>query len=77
MSKAYDALLRAGLVTSRGRHGTVVAASPPVLAAREVAERLREAALQLALTAQQLGVPAAEVHRGLDEALASLGSSAA
>jgi len=77
VSKAYDALLRAGLITSRGRHGTVVAPGPPALDAPDVAGRLREAALQLALTARQLGVPADELHRSLDQALASLGSSAA
>jgi GntR family transcriptional regulator len=72
VTKAYETLAREGLVTSRGRHGTVVVGIGD--AEREVAaeRRIREVARQLALTAVQVGASSAEVWRMLNEELARL-----
>lgn len=55
VARAYRELESEGLVTSRVRHGTVVAELPP-LPATERRRRLAEAARVYALAARQLGV---------------------
>jgi GntR family transcriptional regulator len=62
VARAYRELEAAGLVTSRVRTGTTVAAAPTLTAA-EVRERLREAARAYAATARQLGVGAEEAEQ--------------
>ena len=57
------------VVVSNGRHGTVVSSNPMPVDPAELDHRLRESAMQLALTAQQVGATRADVARWLDEAL--------
>src|SRR5262249_44141412 len=57
VARAYRELESAGLVDSRGRHGTVVAPLTRArLPRRDVRDRLDAAAGAFALTCQQLGV---------------------
>ena len=72
VAKAYETLAQEGLVTSRGRHGTVVVGIDD--ASREVAAetRVREVARKLALTAVQVGTSSSEVWRVLNEEFAQL-----
>ena len=69
VARAYRELEAAGLVLSRVRHGTTVAAAATLTTA-EVRERLHQAARAYAATARQLGVTAedaeAEVRAQLD-----------
>jgi DNA-binding transcriptional regulator YhcF (GntR family) len=71
VARAYRELEIDGLVTSRVRHGTTVAA-PPTLAHGEVRRRLDEAAHAYAALARQLGVgdeeAQAQVHQALRQA---------
>ena len=71
VAKVYEALVRDGLVSASGRHGTVVAARPSPVRENHVQQVLAEAADQLALLSRQLGVPPQEVHAALDAALAT------
>jgi DNA-binding transcriptional regulator YhcF (GntR family) len=57
VSKAYDELLRAGVVVSDGRRGTRVADEPGIHRTKaEVTRELVTAAEQYAVAARQLGV---------------------
>ena len=57
VSKAYELLIRDGLVVANRRHGTVVADHPGTqLGIRARAQQLRAAADQYALTARHLGM---------------------
>jgi DNA-binding transcriptional regulator YhcF (GntR family) len=71
VARAYRELEVDGLVTSRVRHGTTVAAQP-TLALGEVRRRLDEAAHAYAALARQLGVAdeeaQAQVHQALRDA---------
>lgn len=64
VARAYRELEAAGLVISRVRHGTTVAAAA-TLSPAEVRERLREAARAYAATARQLGVRADEAEQAV------------
>ena len=70
VSKAYEGLLRDGLVEAAGRRGTVVRPRPQDAPAaggeRQVAEL---AARELAVTVRQLGLDRAAAHAALDAAL--------
>ena len=65
VSKAYDALVREGVIVSDGRRGTSIAPQGPPLAARERERKLAEAAEQYAIATVQLGAPIAEAQREL------------
>jgi DNA-binding transcriptional regulator YhcF (GntR family) len=69
VARAYRELESAGLVRSRVRHGTTVAAVQP-MAPGEIRRRLAEAAQTYAATARQLGVTAEEAQAAIDSALA-------
>jgi DNA-binding transcriptional regulator YhcF (GntR family) len=64
VSKAYDALVREGVIVSDGRRGTSIAVQP-MLGARERERRLAEAAEQYAIAIVQLGAPMADAERAL------------
>ena len=70
VAKVYEALARDRLVTTSGRHGTVVAQRADPAHQAHVAQVLGDAVNQLALLSRQLGVPATDVHAALDAALA-------
>jgi DNA-binding transcriptional regulator YhcF (GntR family) len=77
VSKAYELLIRDGMVVANGRHGTVVADhSRAVLGTRARAQLLQVAADRFALTARQLGVADADAAVALQAALARLGEEA-
>ncbi|WP_027344946.1 GntR family transcriptional regulator [Hamadaea tsunoensis] len=67
-ARAYRELEGAGLVTSRVRHGTVVAPRP-ALSAAAVAERLDVAARDFARVAHGLGVGAEQAEQAIRAAL--------
>jgi DNA-binding transcriptional regulator YhcF (GntR family) len=69
VARAYRELESAGLVRSRVRHGTTVAAVRP-MAPGEIHRRLAEAAQTYVATARQLGVSAEEARTAIDSALA-------
>ena len=74
VAKAYDTLLRDGIVVSAGRHGTVVAPTArPDDAARE--DGIRRAAQTFAVSLRQLGVDRATALAALDAALHELGEA--
>jgi DNA-binding transcriptional regulator YhcF (GntR family) len=70
VARAYRELETSGLVNSRVRHGTTVAAHSDSLSRAEIRARLRDAAHTYAALARQLGVPAddaaAAVHAALE-----------
>lgn len=73
VAKAYESLLRDGIVQAAGRRGTIVA---PVAALSE-AERqtaLYETAQSLVLRARQLGLSRAEALAAVDQAFTDLPS---
>lgn len=63
VSKAYDALVREGVIVSDGRRGTSIAVPRAALSARERERRLADAAEQFAIAAVQLGAPIEEAQR--------------
>lgn len=65
VARAYRELEAAGLVVSRVRLGTTVAARPPVAPAGERRRRLADAAREYALTARQLGASAEEAEQAI------------
>jgi DNA-binding transcriptional regulator YhcF (GntR family) len=70
VSKAYDELLRAGVVVSDGRRGTRVAEEPGLHRTKaEVTRELASAAEQYAVAARQLGV---DDHVAVDAASRAL-----
>ena len=71
VARAYRELEADGLVRSRVRHGTTVAAVPRP-AAKESRDRLAAAARGLALEARAAGVDRASAVAALDAALAEL-----
>jgi GntR family transcriptional regulator len=70
-ARAYRELEAAGLVTSRVRHGTVVA-QRTTMTSRQIADRLHEAAREYAAVARRLGVPADRAQDAVREALGGL-----
>lgn len=69
VAKVYEELVRDGLVTAQGRHGTVVAPRSSSQEENHAQSVLTEAVNQLALLSRQLGISPAEVHAALDAAL--------
>jgi len=71
VAKVYEELVRSGLVTSAGRHGTVVAPRSPSQSENHTQTVLTEAVNQLALLSRQLGVTPADLHSAIDAALST------
>lgn len=71
VAKAYESLLRDGVVASEGRRGTIVSSRAPRSGA-DVGEELRQAARSYAVRARQLGVDDVEVVREIRRALTEL-----
>lgn len=69
VSKAYDALVREGVIVSDGRRGTSIAPQPPALGSRERERKLAEAAEQFAIAIVQLDSSMADARRALDASL--------
>lgn len=74
IARAYRELERDGLLVSRVRHGTTVAATP-VQDATAVREHLRSAAVIFVLTAQTLGVDPDTMLHAVRAAADELGGS--
>jgi DNA-binding transcriptional regulator YhcF (GntR family) len=70
VGRAYRELEAAGVITTRGRHGTYLA-QPPTLPAHERATRLQLAAANYLQTARQLGAGPAETILALEQAMAT------
>jgi GntR family transcriptional regulator len=68
VNKAYESMLRDGLIESAGRKGTVVSKAPQRLDNRDRALRLRQAADEYALAVHMLDADIATAHRYLDMA---------
>jgi DNA-binding transcriptional regulator YhcF (GntR family) len=68
VARAYRELESQGLVTSRVRHGTVVAENR-TMAPDQIERRLTAAAHEYAAVARQLGVSAEKARRAVDEAI--------
>jgi GntR family transcriptional regulator len=68
ITRAYRELETAGLIVSRGRHGTYVGEARPIHRAERRAALAAEAA-RLARIATQLGATPQETHAALDKAL--------
>jgi DNA-binding transcriptional regulator YhcF (GntR family) len=68
VARAYRELEAQGLVTSRVRHGTVVA-ERSTMAPAQIEQRLADAAREYAAVARQLGVPRDKARRVVDDAL--------
>lgn len=68
VARAYRELEAQGLVTSRVRHGTVVA-ERSTMAPAQIEQRLAEAAREYAAVARQLGVPQEKARRVVQDAL--------
>lgn len=70
--RVYEKLTAEGLLERRQGDGTYVANRLPPGALRAQRELLRQEAQRLARRATDLGVPAADVHKLLDESFESL-----
>jgi len=68
VARAYRELEAQGLVTSRVRHGTVVA-ERRTMAPAQIEQRLADAAREYATVARQLGVSKDKARRAVDDAL--------
>ncbi|MDQ1705464.1 MAG: hypothetical protein QOF18_1830 [Frankiaceae bacterium] len=68
ISRAYRELEMAGVIATKGRHGTFVVGRPP-LGRRERQRRLLGEAEKFARTADQLGATTAETLKALQRAL--------
>jgi len=71
-ARAYRELETVGLVTSRVRHGTVVAQRETMTPA-QISDRLHDAAREYAAIAQRLGVPADRAEAAVRSALRTTG----
>ena len=76
VSKAYDALVREGVIVSDGRRGTSIAPQPPALGVRERERKLAEAAEQFAIAVVQLDSSVADARRALDASLERMSRTA-
>lgn len=72
VARAYEALLRDGVVRAAGRHGTVVADRAGQPATREVEHALQQAARAYAVTVRQLRISPRKALREAREALEAL-----
>ena len=72
VAKAYEALLRDGVVDAGGRRGTVVRDRSAAEPAVDGAALAHTAARPLAVTVRQLGLDRAAAHAALDAALDEL-----
>ena len=73
VSKAYDELLRSGVVKSDGRRGTHVAEQPTADRSRQEAKlQLQAAAETYAIAARQLQMSDQDCHAAVDRALKRL-----
>ncbi|MCL2784619.1 MAG: GntR family transcriptional regulator [Propionibacteriaceae bacterium] len=72
VAKVYEALVRDGLVTAAGRHGTVVAYRHNEEQEAQAKIVLNAAVEQLVLLSRQLGISAIETHLALDQAFAAV-----
>jgi GntR family transcriptional regulator len=70
VARAYRELEAAGVIISRGRHGTYIA-RPPTLTPDQRAGQLRQAAASYAHLAEQLGAGPEETIRVLRQAMAT------
>lgn len=75
VSKAYQRLTDAGVLTVRRGEGTYVSDSPPELAQGERGRRLLQGALRYASLAVTLGAGREETSRVLDDAWSNLADS--
>ena len=75
VNKAYDELLRAGVVTSDGRRGTRVAPTTSPRARKVGAAELANAAETFAVSVHQLGASDGEATAAVDAALRRIRSS--
>lgn len=73
VAKAYEALLRDGVVASAGRRGTVVR-EPASNPDGDVAATVRRAAEALVVVARQLGLDRDAAHAAVDAAYDDLGA---
>ncbi len=71
IARSYRELEAEGVLVTRGRHGTHVAAAPPPPPRAERQRRLTEAASAYAVTVRALGVDAATALDSVNQALAT------
>ena len=69
VARAYRELEADGLVESRGRHGTVVADTAPVLGAHDRRAELENAAAAFATRVRHLGIDVADALGAVERAL--------
>lgn len=70
VARAYRELEAAGVIVTRGRHGTHIA-RPPALTPQQRAGQLHQAAVSYAHLASQLGADPEEAIRALRQAMAT------
>jgi DNA-binding transcriptional regulator YhcF (GntR family) len=70
VARAYRELETAGVILTRGRHGTHIA-RPPALTPQQRDDQLRQAAASYARHAAQLGVSPEDMIRALRRAMAT------
>jgi DNA-binding transcriptional regulator YhcF (GntR family) len=70
VARAYRELETAGVILTRGRHGTHIA-TPPALTPQQRDDQLRQAAASYARHATQLGVSPEDMIRALRRAMAT------
>ena len=74
VSKAYQRLTDAGVLTVKRGEGTYVSDSPPELSSRERGKRLLQGAVRYASLAVTLGADREETRGTLEDAWSSLGA---
>jgi GntR family transcriptional regulator len=77
VSKAYQRLTDAGVLTVKRGEGTYVSDSPPELSSRERGKRLQQGAVRYASLAVTLGADREETRGTLDDAWSSLSAGTA
>ena len=76
IARAYRELEHAGLITSRGRHGTRVADAPPAVEAAPTQARLDEAAATFATAAARGGHDVAQAIAAVQRAFSRIDTAA-